>query len=154
MTAEFSLAVHALTYLCVHDRSVTSEELSENICTNPARVRKVMRFMKAAGFVETKEGITGGYIMRVQGEEISLKSIADALNMPYISVSWKSGDVDMDCMVASGMADVMNEIYGKLNDICAQRLETVTIEDIRKKLSARWQAEKAVKKDENVHTEN
>ena len=42
MTAEFPVAVHALVYL-LHTGDVTSsEKLSDNICTNPARVRKVM----------------------------------------------------------------------------------------------------------------
>ena len=39
MTAEFALAVHGLVYLYHRGEMVTSEELAQNICTNPARVR-------------------------------------------------------------------------------------------------------------------
>lgn len=39
---------------------VSSEVLAENICTNPARVRKVMAQLKRAGLVETHEGAVGG----------------------------------------------------------------------------------------------
>lgn len=28
------------------------------------------------------------------------------------------GNPDMECMVASGMADIMDDIYGELNEVC------------------------------------
>ena len=61
MTSEFAIAVHALVYLNHKGETVSSEALAENICTNPARVRKVMAKLKKAGLVATKEGVDGGY---------------------------------------------------------------------------------------------
>ena len=61
MNSAFCVAVHALVYLNHKARQLTSEELAENICTNPARVRKIMAVLKKAGLVETKEGSVGGY---------------------------------------------------------------------------------------------
>lgn len=49
MTSEFAIAVHALVYLNHKGETVSSEALAENICTNPARVRKVMAKLKKAG---------------------------------------------------------------------------------------------------------
>ena len=49
MTSEFGMAVHALTFLNHKGEMVSSEVLAENICTNPARVRKVMAKLKRAG---------------------------------------------------------------------------------------------------------
>ena len=46
MTSEFAIAVHALVYLNHKGETVSSEALAENICTNPARVRKVMAKLK------------------------------------------------------------------------------------------------------------
>ena len=42
MPSEFIIAVHAMAYLRKHPRLISSEELAENICVNPVRVRKVM----------------------------------------------------------------------------------------------------------------
>lgn len=42
MTGDFCLAIHALIYLDHTDGIISSEELAKNICTNPARVRKVL----------------------------------------------------------------------------------------------------------------
>ena len=42
MTSEFGIAVHAMVFLHHKGDMVSSEVLAEPICTNPARVRKVM----------------------------------------------------------------------------------------------------------------
>ena len=47
----------------------SSEGLAENICTNAARIRKIMVRLKKAGLVETKEGIDGGYLFVKTSEE-------------------------------------------------------------------------------------
>ena len=56
MTSEFGMAVHALTFLNHKGEMVSSEVLAENICTNPARVRKVMAKLKRAGLVPPGKG--------------------------------------------------------------------------------------------------
>ena len=49
MSSNFCVAIHGLVYL-YHSRStVSSEELAKHICTNPARVRKVMLMLKKQG---------------------------------------------------------------------------------------------------------
>ena len=47
--SSFNLAVHALVCLSHSGRSLSSEVLAENICTNPTRVRRVMAGLKKAG---------------------------------------------------------------------------------------------------------
>ena len=45
----FNLAVHALVCLSHSGRSLSSEALAENICTNPTRVRRVLAGLKKGG---------------------------------------------------------------------------------------------------------
>ena len=40
----------------------------------------------------------------------------------------------MNCMVASGMADIMDDIYGQLNEVCREKLRRITIADIDNKI--------------------
>ena len=61
MNSEFCVAVHALVFLSHKQASLSSETLAKNICTHPARVRRVMAKLKRAGLVHTKEGVDGGY---------------------------------------------------------------------------------------------
>lgn len=132
MTSEFSVAVHALVFLNHKAKTISSEEISENICTNPARVRKIMSKLKKANLIETKEGIEGGYSFNLNASNVSLKDVSKALNISFVSSSWKSGDVDMNCLIASGMANVMDNIYSKLDNVCKDYLNNITISDIDK----------------------
>lgn len=130
MNSSFCVAVHALVYLNHKKRMISSEELAENICTHPARVRKVMSGLKKAGIVETKEGHVGGYQFSGDPEKLSLEQVANALNICFVETAWRSGDTDMDCLVASGMADLMDRIYQELNNCCMERLEKIMIADL------------------------
>ena len=104
MTSEFAIAVHALVYLHHKNAVLSSEELAENICTNSARVRKVMAKLKKKDLIGTKEGIKGGYHMSLDASEITLGDICEALQVDIVKAAWRSGSMDMDCMIASGMA--------------------------------------------------
>ncbi|MGI6070006.1 MAG: RrF2 family transcriptional regulator [Blautia sp.] len=130
MTSEFTIAVHALTVLNHRAAVVKSEALAENVCTNAARIRKVMAKLKKAGIVETKEGVDGGYLFVKDSAQVNLYMVASALDVDFVSASWKSGNPDMDCLIASGMATVMEELYGRLDAECKEQLKHITIEDI------------------------
>lgn len=134
MTSEFGIAVHALVYLNHKNTIVSSEELAENICTNPARVRKIINKLKKGNLIKTKEGADGGYCLIKNANRITLKYVSDLMEVKFVSSSWKSGDVDMNCVIASGMGDIMDNIYSQLNDICKKELENITIGDIDKKI--------------------
>lgn len=134
MTSEFCVAVHALAYLNRHPWTVSSETLAENICTNPARVRRVLAGLKKAGFVETREGAEGGYRLCRPPEEIALSGVAKALSVQFVGSSWRSGDPDMACLIASGMAGLMDGLYGELDRLCYQRLDALTLDDIDRRL--------------------
>ncbi len=137
MDSAFSLAIHALVYLNHMDRVLTSEELAQNICTNPARVRKVMAVLKKTGLVETRAGQVGGYRFCTNADTLTLGRVAEAMDVRFVSAAWRSGDVDMECLVASGMADVMDSIYFQLDRRCRDSLNGVTIADIDRRIFGR-----------------
>lgn len=130
MTSEFGIAVHALVFLNHKQTTLSSEELADNICTNPARVRKVMAKLKKAGLIMTKEGVDGGYFFHLEAEKVTLEKISEALEVKFVSAAWRSGDMDMVCLVASGMADIMDGIYAELDLLCKAHLREKTIQDI------------------------
>ena len=118
MTSEFGIALHAMVFLHHKGDMVSSEVLAENICTNPARVRKVMAQLKRAGLVETHEGAVGGYRFAGSADTVTLCDIAQAVGAAFVSASWRSGDVDKPCLVASGMGALMDEVYTGLDALC------------------------------------
>lgn len=134
MAAVFSVAVHAIVYLNHKKTTVSSEALAENICTNPARVRKVMSMLKQAGLVQTKEGSSGGYLFTEDASKTTLRQIADAVDARFVERGWRSGNEDMQCLIASGMADVMDSIYDELNLDCLKKLDAITVLDIDRQI--------------------
>ena len=80
MDSSFNLAVHALVCLSHSGRSLSSEALAENICTNPTRVRRVMAGLKKAGMVETREGLDGGYRLTADPAGLTLRQVAELVD--------------------------------------------------------------------------
>lgn len=139
MTGEFNIAVHALVYLLHTKKQMTSEALANNICTNAARVRKVLSKLKKFGFIETKEGIDGGYLLPEYASQITLRQVCEALSISFVTVNWKSGDLDKKCLISSGMAGVMDDLYSQMDGICKQYLEGITLAYVEKVLfEKRW----------------
>ena len=156
MSSNFCVAIHGLVYL-YHSRStVSSEELAKHICTNPARVRKVMLMLKKQGLVQTREGKDGGYRCAARAEEITLRHIAEATEM-HFAEGFRTGkgcpglaegataladmaEIDMDCLNASGMAQVMQELYEQMDALCMERLGRITVADLEKRLKNRGKA--------------
>ena len=130
MDGIFSLAVHALVYLSHKDCWLSSEALAANICTNPARVRKVMAQLAHTGLIDTREGAVGGYHFSRDAAKVTLKEVGDALAMQYVNSNWRSGKLDCDCLVSSGMGNVMDGLLHGMNDACGAYLQTVTVADV------------------------
>lgn len=142
MNSDFNIAVHALVYLSHKGQLLSSETLAENICTNPARVRKVLAKLKRADLVLTREGrANGGCAIAKDPEEITLRQVSEALSTCFVSTSWRSGDPEMKCLVASGMAQLMDGIYKNLDEQCKHQLDQITIRDLEDKLFCRNNAE-------------
>ncbi len=132
--SEFIIALHALVYLSHDLKSRSSEELSENLCTNPVRIRKVMSKCKRKGLVETKAGVNGGYSIAKSGSQINLKDVYDAISIPMIESKWHSGDMEAECAIASGMAEYVDSLFSLLNENAVKVLETITLDQVEKNL--------------------
>ncbi len=134
MTAEFMVAVHALEYLYHKGTCLSSEELAANVCTNPARVRKVLAKLERAGLASSRSGFQGGYVLERPPEEVTLLAVFDAVCDRLVKTPWRSGDVDMDCAVASGMAGVMDGVMEDVERGGREALARVTLADIDRRL--------------------
>mgnify|MGYP002568431956 CR=1 FL=1 len=134
MTSEFGMAVHALTFLNHKGEMVSSEVLAENICTNPARVRKIMAGLKRAGLVETKEGNEGGYRFVGDPAALTLDQVARALEVRFVSTNWRGGGVDQPCLEASGMSEVMDGLLEELDEGCRSRLSEISLAELDSRL--------------------
>ena len=134
MTSEFAVAVHALVFLNHQNTSKSSEEIAENVCTHPVRIRKVLAKLKKAGLVDTKEGTHGGYHFIKKPENVNLLMVCKCISEKPVDVKMSTGDMDMDCQIASGMAGIMEAVYSEMDEACYDVLKRITIASIDKKL--------------------
>ncbi|WP_353053499.1 RrF2 family transcriptional regulator [Bacillus thuringiensis] len=135
MNSEFIIAVHCLVYLNhVPGNMASSEQLADNVCVNAVRVRKVMRMLKKSGLVSTKEGLTGGYIFKHNPKEVTLGEIYELTSTSSLSSNWRSGNLDKDCVISSGIGEVMTEIFTEGDKRYKLFLDQLSLQDIIDKL--------------------
>ena len=129
---------------------------------------QMLELLKKQGLVLTREGKDGGYSCAAGAGEITLRHIAEATEMHFAEgfrmgtgcpgpeegaaapdgMSVPDGmaapdgmaEIDMDCLNASGMAQVMQELYEQMDALCMERLERITVADLEKRLKNRRQA--------------
>ena len=98
------------------------------------RIRRVLAKLKKAGLVETREGRTAGGYSYQKTRQVTLGQIAKALNVKFADTTWHSGNKEMNCQVASGMAGYIDNLYSSLNHLCDEYLDTITIADVEREL--------------------
>ena len=135
MTGEFSVAVHALVFLYHKGATLTSGELAENICTNPARVRKVMASLVRAGVAHSSEGRGSGYSVLPDAGDTTLLQVLDAVGERAVDAAWRTGQMDTDCLISSGMGSVMDALCEDMNELCRKKLSGMTIGSINNMLT-------------------
>ncbi len=134
MTAEFIVALHSIVYLSHTGKTLTSEQIAENVCTNPARVRKVMAKLKKAGLVGTKGGFDGGYEFIRDPEKTTLHDIFAATSRRFIKLTWRSGSSGNACPISRAMGPFTDELFRRLDTACNDILESVTVAEILRRI--------------------
>jgi len=141
MNSEFVIAVHSLVLLAYRpDGMATSEEIAENVCTHPARVRKVLSCLRKHGYIDTREGPGGGYRLLGQPNDVTLADVYRALAAGSLAPNWCSGDPEKDCIVSSNMAEVMNAVFCGADRHVEQYFEGITIGGMLSQVKAVQQA--------------
>ncbi len=128
VNSEFTIAVHSLVFLAyVPERMASSQQIANNVGTNPARIRKVMSCLRNAGFVQTKEGIGGGYFLKVDPNETRLGDIYRAVSCGAIKPNWCTGDPSKGCLISSNIQVVMDDVFEEADEYYAAYLDKITI---------------------------
>jgi Rrf2 family protein len=137
VNSEFSIAVHSLVLLAHRtDHMASSELIAQNVCTHPARVRKVMSILKKHGFVSTKEGLGGGYILSCDPETTDLGRIYRAVSAGTLKPAWCSGDPETGCMIASNVQTVMDGLFQEAENHLEAYWKRWTVTDVLRQICA------------------
>ncbi|MBP1995921.1 RrF2 family transcriptional regulator [Paenibacillus eucommiae] len=136
MNSEFTIAVHSLVLLAhLSDHMATSEQIACNVSTHSARIRKVMGFLRKGGYVRTKEGIGGGFILDCDPDKVTLAEIYRLTSQGSLKPNWCSGDISKPCVVASNMEKVMDSFFGDAERQMEAYFEQHTISSVLRRIS-------------------
>jgi Rrf2 family protein len=135
VNSEFTIAVHSLVFLAyLPDHMASSQKIARNVSTNPARIRKIMSCLRNHGFVKTKEGIGGGYILQGDPDEITLGQIYRSVSCGTIKPNWCSGDPEEACVVSSNIQIVMDDMFEEADQYLSVYLDKISIASVLKKI--------------------
>ncbi|MGQ8873805.1 RrF2 family transcriptional regulator [Paenibacillus amylolyticus] len=135
MNSEFTIAVHCLVFLSMRSECMAnSEDLSQSVGTHPARVRKVLSVLRKHGYLTTKEGAHGGYLLSRPSEEIKLGEVYRLVAGGSLGPSWCSGESGSPCKVSSNMQEVMGAIYGGGEEALSAYFDRISILDVRQSI--------------------
>ena len=135
MTAEFVAAVHAVVYLNIKGACATSGQIAENVCTNPARIRKIMSKLRDAGIVLSRPSREGGYTLGSPADKITLCDILEATDRHIAEVDWRSGSEERKCPISRQMRPVIDNIFESINNAGRAALAGKTIAGISERVS-------------------
>lgn len=128
MNSEFTIAVHSLVFLVHHpEHMASSEMLADTVGTHPVRIRKVMSLLRKNGYVKTKEGTGGGYLLDCDPAKVTLGELYRLISFGELASSWRSGHPSMNCLVGSQIGAVMEQIYQDAELQYEERLKTYTL---------------------------
>lgn len=137
MNSEFTIAVHSLVLLAYKtDHMATSDYIAMNVATHPARIRKVMSLLRKEGYVRTKEGIGGGFMLSCDPAKVTLAEIYRLTSLGTLKPSWCSGDPEKACPISSNMKLVMDDIFYEAELQMEQYLGKQTIAGLLEQLKA------------------
>jgi Rrf2 family protein len=135
MNSEFTIAVHSLVLLAYHPgKMASSDYIADSVSTHPARVRKVMGLLKKQGYVITKEGVGGGFILNADPDNLTLGEIYRLTSEGSLQPNWCSGDTNIPCFVASNIEEVMAKVFCEAEQHLTQYFDRITISNVLREL--------------------
>ncbi|MDP4083252.1 MAG: Rrf2 family transcriptional regulator [Bacillota bacterium] len=135
MNSDFVIASHSLVLLAnLPGHMANSEMIAENVCTNPARVRKIMSTLRKNGLVKTKEGIGGGYILNCDPEKTTLSQIYKASSYGSLKPHWCTGDPEKSCVISSNTQVIMDQIFNESELHLQSFFNQITISNVLERI--------------------
>ncbi|MBI3543708.1 MAG: Rrf2 family transcriptional regulator [Deltaproteobacteria bacterium] len=137
-SSRFAVAVHILCVLGFLERRgvelVQSGQIAKSVNTNAVVIRNILRALKKAGLVLSKEGKGGGVRLARKPARISLHDVYDAVESGGMLCPNKNAAY-APCPVSSGMKDAFLEIAGEVDGAVAKVLRSKTLDGVMRGLA-------------------
>ena len=132
INSDFALAVHSVLLLAKSETRLTSTHLSKLMRLHPVRIRKVLSRMKNEGYIDSKEGINGGFFISCDIAKVTLRDIYVLTQEDLLKP--KCHDCCASCKIGTNIERVLDEILGGADDRFQEYLGKYTLKAVMEKM--------------------
>ena len=133
--SRFTIAIHILTILAYKQyERVTSAMISKSVTTNPVVIRRLLGDLKKAGLVLPHKGSHGGWELKRNPQDISLRDVYTAVSGGGL-FSLHHQLPNQDCLIGKTIQSTLKIFFQDAEDAMTTRLQESTIADVLKKIS-------------------
>jgi Rrf2 family protein len=138
MSSKLSVGIHILTVLALErGEALTSDLIARSVNTNPVVIRRLLGLLREAGYVESKTGVGGGWVLRADPERITLLDVLRTVEPQNELFALHRSEPNHECPVGKHIQCVLTEFYAEVQEGVAQRLACSTIACVVGKLQGR-----------------
>ncbi len=128
----FAIAVHILTLLTLEEEELlVSDYIAGSININSVLVRKEIAELRKAGFVDSKEGKSGGFFLAKTPEEINMKDLFKTI-YPDNIFSFAKNAPNPACPVGKDINKHLNKLYISAELALLEELKNYSLADFCK----------------------
>ena len=131
ISSRFTIAVHILSIVKSNPPSIcTSEYMAGSVNTNPVIIRKVLAYLKKAGFIQVRRGTGGAYLVKDLCE-ITLLDVYRAVDVVEEEKLFHFHEKpNPDCPIGANIQLVLEVILVQAQEAMEKVLNSVTMEQL------------------------
>lgn len=128
----FSIALHILTLLSIHDEEwMSSTYIASSLNVNPVLVRKELMTLRKGGLVQSREGKNGGVRILKAPAKILLSDIFNLIKGSDTVLSLSKNDPNPNCIVGRQINDNLESVLQNIDQAIDRELQKMTLEEFK-----------------------
>src|SRR3954470_18004372 len=138
LSSKLSVGIRMMTIFALKPgEPLTSEFIACSVNTNAVVIRRLLGSLRAAGIVDSKTGVGGGWSLLVDPERITLLDILRAVEPQDDLFALHRSEPNPECPCGQHIQEVLTEVYGKVQERMTRELASFTLDCIARKIEAR-----------------
>lgn len=131
LSSKLSVGVHILTLLAQPPgEPLTSEHIAGSVNTNPVVIRRLLGLLREAGYVESRGGVGGGWLMIEDPARIRLLDVLHAVEPDRETFALPRNQPNPACLVGRHIQGVLTDVYADVRKGIEEQLARTTVADI------------------------
>lgn len=132
ITQESDYALRLLTALAAHEDVIDAGTLSAQTSVTNRFTLKILHKLVQGSFVSSYKGAKGGYKLKMQPKDITLKSVIELIDGPIVIA--RCLETTESCSLnCDKTACIYHHIFETISTDMARKLDAITIADVLKK---------------------